>query len=546
MSAFCNYCGFELPSGAKFCPKCGRATDVFQCPSCGKEFNSDADFCIYCGTSLKRAVEVPQALKLETGIEGVSPAYSDAEEIYDGVVLPESPSDTQPKERVMPTDEELRKVIGKNEDYYLSEFGMLKWGQKIKFNWAAFIFGPTFCYYRKSKEICWQFFKTLYIVMGIVSLILVVTGVSNLATKDISSIAIWVTAALIAVLVLAVYQMACSIRCGCQFNKRYFQHCMEVIENGHISEKKTGVSLSSAALFNFVLAVICTVVVGVSAVVTSFTLTRGLWDPALDFSNVMEDPPILPTTSSVPAINSAEPTPAPKERFDDYLGYWSATSEGYQGTAITLSKDGANYSVYISAGSGMRIREVSADLTVDETVQTASGTYEDSGQSSGDIWLDYKNGVLIVSMKMLKRGEFADDYSFEMNHERCQRGRYTAPATLSVKVQGAATTWDYNNNPVIVVTYTWTNDTGTTTAPAYSICCTAFQNGIALDDAYLLDSEHYDAQSSMRDVRPEVTTIVQAAFILADRTSDVEVELKPWMDIAGDGPTITEIFVFDS
>lgn len=47
----CIYCEKELPSGAKFCPKC---TNQIICLDCGAALINDSSICIFCGVPLKR------------------------------------------------------------------------------------------------------------------------------------------------------------------------------------------------------------------------------------------------------------------------------------------------------------------------------------------------------------------------------------------------------------------------------------------------------------------------------------------------------------
>ncbi|RKZ19073.1 SPFH domain-containing protein [bacterium] len=49
----CPHCGNPVPSGANFCPSCGRRLGGAFCPQCGKPVPPDANFCPNCGTKLK-------------------------------------------------------------------------------------------------------------------------------------------------------------------------------------------------------------------------------------------------------------------------------------------------------------------------------------------------------------------------------------------------------------------------------------------------------------------------------------------------------------
>lgn len=51
----CTKCGFELPTGAELCPKCG-APVAARCPRCGGMVPEGAQFCNNCGCSMQSGV----------------------------------------------------------------------------------------------------------------------------------------------------------------------------------------------------------------------------------------------------------------------------------------------------------------------------------------------------------------------------------------------------------------------------------------------------------------------------------------------------------
>lgn len=53
----------------------------------------------------------------------------------------------------------------------------------------------------------------------------------------------------------------------------------------------------------------------------------------------------------------------------------------------------------------------------------------------------------------------------------------------------------------------------------------AFQDGVQLETALIMDSSVYEAGSSMKEVRPGTTIDVQCAYTLTSDTSTVEFEL---------------------
>lgn len=48
----CSNCRAGVPSGSKFCPRCGANLAPLACPSCGEAVSADSKFCNYCGKTL--------------------------------------------------------------------------------------------------------------------------------------------------------------------------------------------------------------------------------------------------------------------------------------------------------------------------------------------------------------------------------------------------------------------------------------------------------------------------------------------------------------
>ena len=108
---------------------------------------------------------------------------------------------------------------------------------------------------------------------------------------------------------------------------------------------------------------------------------------------------------------------------------------------------------------------------------------------------------------------------------------YSASADLGdyeVEIKSVKQAVDHNGDSVIVVTYSWTNNSSDTRSAMTSLSCTAYQNGVSLDPAYGLDDSVYDSGLQMRDIKPGVTIDVQDAFLL-DGDSTVEIEIQEWL-----------------
>lgn len=96
----------------------------------------------------------------------------------------------------------------------------------------------------------------------------------------------------------------------------------------------------------------------------------------------------------------------------------------------------------------------------------------------------------------------------------------SSTAKYAVTIDGCKQTQDYAGKPAIVVSYTWTNNSDSATNFIVAISNQAYQNGVELDTAIVMDA---DTASLMSDVKPGASTTVQQAFLLDD-TSDVTIE----------------------
>lgn len=107
-----------------------------------------------------------------------------------------------------------------------------------------------------------------------------------------------------------------------------------------------------------------------------------------------------------------------------------------------------------------------------------------------------------------------------------------------VEIKGAAAAADYEGKDAIVVTYSWTNNSGSTASAYEALRVKAFQNGAPLDSAVVIDSEKFDFSNYMREIRPGRTTDVQIAFHINSKTTAVDIEISELGSSSGDMVTM--------
>ncbi len=97
---------------------------------------------------------------------------------------------------------------------------------------------------------------------------------------------------------------------------------------------------------------------------------------------------------------------------------------------------------------------------------------------------------------------------------------------------------DYENQPTVLVTFEWTNNTDKNNSFASVANPKVFQNGQSLDVAVYLDSpEGYDANSYLAELQPGATGTVTLGYVLKD-DSDVTVDVTDILSINDDAKVV--------
>ncbi len=101
-----------------------------------------------------------------------------------------------------------------------------------------------------------------------------------------------------------------------------------------------------------------------------------------------------------------------------------------------------------------------------------------------------------------------------------------------VEIKNAFLAKDYEGKPVIVITYSWTNNSDDTTSAMAAVSGKAFQDGVQMDIAMLFNVDGYESGSSMKEVRPGTTIDVQSAYVMTSETSTVEFEISEFLSFS--------------
>ncbi len=103
-----------------------------------------------------------------------------------------------------------------------------------------------------------------------------------------------------------------------------------------------------------------------------------------------------------------------------------------------------------------------------------------------------------------------------------------------VEISGYELTEDYDGNPAVLISYTFTNNSDESTSAMVSLSCRAFQNGIQLDSAFIYNHEKYDSGDSMKDIQPGASIELMEAYVLSSETAPIEFEVEESFSFAGE------------
>lgn len=103
-----------------------------------------------------------------------------------------------------------------------------------------------------------------------------------------------------------------------------------------------------------------------------------------------------------------------------------------------------------------------------------------------------------------------------------------------VTIKDAAFGQDYEGSPIIVINYDFTNNSSENATPLWSIGTKAFQDGVELETAIVMDDTIYNAETAQKEIQAGVTLEnCQIAYVLTS-TSPVEFEVSEFVSLSDD------------
>lgn len=278
---YCLKCGYKIPAGALFCPNCGAKVQA-AAPAQPSAVLSGAaqpetDAQLDAGSSEQNEQSTAQTRQEPEGQPEAVPHVGPS-------VPPVAPQSAQ--NNAQPAGDPLAAIVGKHADYYLAEFKKIDAGQKPRFNWAAFFLGPCMCFYRSCHELFKKYYLLYFILFGISCAIFTASSVSMAyGAFGVDFVLTGIYNVLSAVINTYVFIM--QIRFARNFNREYYNHCKQQLEQP-ASARKPGTSAKKMWLFILAVAVIWIVWYAATMFITQ-QVQNAYWDSLWEDSSYSED-----------------------------------------------------------------------------------------------------------------------------------------------------------------------------------------------------------------------------------------------------------------
>ena len=196
---------------------------------------------------------------------------------------------------------------------------------------------------------------------------------------------------------------------------------------------------------------------------------------------------------------------------DDTASFdWSISDKAYQ-NGVELEKaytldDSANYN---SENKSTNIK-MGASIEVEVAYELRDTTADVEVELEELISFDNKSVKKIFKLENVEMPEQGN------------LGKY------AVEILGCRLAVDYEGKPVVIVKYSFENVSDSeAVAFIWKVTDKVYQNGMELENAYFLDeSADYDSEKKSAEIQKGTKIEVEAAYVLKDTTSDIDVELS--------------------
>ncbi len=155
-------------------------------------------------------------------------------------------------------------------------------------------------------------------------------------------------------------------------------------------------------------------------------------------------------------------------------------------------------------------------------------------------------GIMAVVVLLLTFGFFAiasgDDNSTDMGIDETEKEEITKDIEVveteknennnnlgkyKIEIISCRIEEDYRGRPIVIVKYSFTNNSNNSKSFAYTFKDSIYQNGVELNRCYAVaDGVEYLSDNYSKEIKEGTTLEVERAYNLNDSTTDLEVEIK--------------------
>ena len=203
---------------------------------------------------------------------------------------------------------------------------------------------------------------------------------------------------------------------------------------------------------------------------------------------------------------------------------------GFIAGAMVFSAVGILAATYVAEPATFKVLVNGQEFVSDPPALVVEGRTYLPLRAMGDVL-----GVPVTWNDQLGQAEVGTQASTTTNSAGMLDNKYTVEILSAVKTQ------DYEGKDAVIVSFQFTNNGTETTSFWVATESKAFQNGVQLDTAIIVNNADYDADTQMKDVQPGGSLTVQKAFLLSDN-SPMEVEVSAFL--SSDDSKITKTFEF--
>ena len=111
-----------------------------------------------------------------------------------------------------------------------------------------------------------------------------------------------------------------------------------------------------------------------------------------------------------------------------------------------------------------------------------------------------------------------------------------------VEILRAELTKNHDGQPVLIVSFKWTNNTGEAKAFDGTFFERAFQNGVLCNKRHNSGIDGYNSDNIMKQIQPGISLEVQRAYILGNAITPVEIEVMSAWNFSKPEPMIIRTF----